>query len=217
MPGWKTAAMKGLDAVGVGDLVRLSRGALAEYGWRRSVRERASVDAQGRPLPWLCYPAIDLLAARVTSGLRVFEYGCGNSTLWWAERVQTLAAVEHDADWHARMRARLPPSVELRHVPLVDGGDYCRAAVHAARDGQGWDIVVVDGRDRVNCMRESFAVLSTSGVMVVDNTDRPQYAEGLAWLQARGFRRLPLRGLAPIVDGLTETSVLYRRDNVLDL
>ena len=32
MPAWKTAAMKGLDAVGIGDLVRLSRGALAEYG-----------------------------------------------------------------------------------------------------------------------------------------------------------------------------------------
>lgn len=212
--------MQGLDAAGIGDLVRLSRGALAEYGWRRSVRERASVDAQGRPLPWLCYPAIDLLAARVTPGLRVFEYGCGHSTLWWAERVQTLAAVEHDAAWHARMQARLPPSVSLRHVPLVDGGDYCRAAVQAAGTagaGGAWDIVVVDGRDRVNCMRESCGVLSAGGVMVVDNTDRPQYAEGLAWLQARGFRRLPLRGLAPIVDGLTETSLLYRPGNVLDL
>lgn len=217
MPGWRRSVMKGLDAVGIGDLVRLSRGALAEYGWRRSVREQAAVDAEGRPLPWLCYPAIDLLAARVTPELRVFEYGCGHSTLWWAARVQTLAAVEHDAAWHARMRARLPDSVALRHVPLVDGGEYCRAAVHAAGPGGAWDIVVVDGRDRVNCMRESCSVLSPAGVMVVDNTDRPQYAEGLAWLQAKGFRRLPLRGLAPIVDGLTETSLLYRPGNVLDL
>ncbi|MCP5272940.1 MAG: FkbM family methyltransferase [Burkholderiaceae bacterium] len=217
MPHWRSVAMWALDAAGVGDLLRLSRGALAQYGWRRSVRERAAVDAQGSPLPWLCYPAIDLLAARVRPELRVFEYGCGHSTLWWAERVRVLAAVEHDAAWHARMQARLPAHVALRHVPLVDGGDYCRAAVQAAGAATRWDIVVVDGRDRVNCMQQAVGVLSDGGVMVVDNTDRPQYAPGLDWLRERGFRRLPLRGLAPIVDTLTETSLLYRPGNVLDL
>jgi hypothetical protein len=211
-------AMRGLDAAGVGDLVRLSRGALAELGWRRSVREGASVDADGAPLPWIAYPAIDLLARRVPRDCRVFEYGAGNSTRWWAARVDVLAAVEHDRGWFEQLQGRLPPHVRLDHVALVDGGDYGRMArTVAAALGQPWDLVVVDGRDRVHCVLESVDALSERGVIVLDNSDRPQYAPGIDHLRSRGFRQLPLRGMAPLLDDLTETSILYRPGNLLDL
>lgn len=214
----KRLGMRLLAAAGVADLVHVSGGALAQYGWRRSVREQSAVDAAGQPLPWIAYPAIDLLARRTTRDLRVFEYGCGQSTLWWAARVATLAGVEHDADWFAKVRAKVPPQVRLYQVLLVDGGDYCRTAARAAQDAGGaWDVIVIDGRDRVNCMRHALAALSARGVIVVDNTDRPQYAPGLDFLHEHGFRQLPLRGMAPIIGHLTETSILYRPDNVLGL
>lgn len=215
---WRRWALKLLDTAGVGDLARIATGALAETGWRRSLREGASVDAQGAPLPWIAYPAIDLLARRVPRDCRVFEYGAGNSTRWWAARVDVLASVEHDRTWFEQLRGTLPPTVRLDHVALVDGGDYGRhARTVAAELGQPWDLVVVDGRDRVHCLRESAEALSPRGVVLLDNSDRPQYAPGLEHLRARGFRQLPLRGLAPLLDHVTETSVLYRPGNVLDL
>ncbi len=218
---WRRLALRGLDALGIGDLVRLSHGALAETGWRRSVREGASVGALGEPLPWIAYPAIELLARRVPRDCRVFEYGAGNSTRWWAARVDVLASVEHDRGWFEQVQgqlSRLQLGVRLDHVELVDGGDYGRhARTVAAALGQPWDLVVVDGRDRVHCLRESLQALSPRGVILLDNSDRPQYAPGIEHLREHGFRQLPLRGMAPIIDHVTETSLLYRPGNVLDL
>lgn len=28
--------------------------------------------------------------------MKIFEYGSGNSTLWWSEKVDSIISVEHD-------------------------------------------------------------------------------------------------------------------------
>ena len=51
----------------------------------------------------------------VRPNLRVFEYGCGNSSLWWAQRVEKVVSVEHDEAWYRRTEAA--PNQELHLVP----------------------------------------------------------------------------------------------------
>ena len=190
------------------------RGALVDEGWFRSYREQASVDAAGAPLPWLTYPAIELLRRRVRADMSVFEYGAGNGTLWWSGQVREVVSVEHDPAWHARLRDRVPANVTLLHRPLEYGGEYGRTA--ADYPGR-FHVVVIDGRDRVNSARAAVIALRPDGVVVWDNSDRAQYAEGLEHLASLGFRRLPLVGLAPAVSDRNETSFLYRDGNCLGL
>jgi hypothetical protein len=121
---------------------------LVSRGWIESRRTKRSVDAEGRPLPWITYGAIDFLTERARETFTVFEFGSGNSTLWWAERVAHVTSVEHDEKWAQRVARRLPGNVTYSYVPLERDGDYCRAA---SASGETFDIVVVDGRDRVNC------------------------------------------------------------------
>lgn len=192
----------------------MRRGQLKEDGWIRSLAAGVPVDAEGRPLPWINYPTIDFLARRVRPEMSVFEYGCGHSTLWWAARVREVIACDHDADWIERIRPRAPAHVTLRHVALEVGGDYCR--VVAEYPGR-FDIVVIDGRDRVNCARHAMTGLKPSGVIVWDNTDREEYRPGFAALAAAGFRRLEFTGMAPGLNEKLETSVFYRDGNVLGL
>ena len=73
-------------------------GILRDEGWHLSIRQRAPVDADGRPLPWYCYSAFEWLSSRLKSSDRVFEFGSGFSTLWYAERVQEVIAVENGPD-----------------------------------------------------------------------------------------------------------------------
>lgn len=189
------------------------RSPLREDGWFRSFRERRPVDAAGKPLPWITYGAIRFLTPRVRPEWRVFEFGCGYGTLWWASRAREVVSCEHDAAWRERIAALAPANATILHVPLEYGGEYCRAA-----RGRGpFDVVVVDGRDRVNSAIESAGALAPGGVIVWDNTDRPAYAAGLDRLRDLGFRRVDFEGIAPVEPIRARTSILYRDGNVLGL
>jgi hypothetical protein len=212
---WRRIGRWFLDATGLyPGYTLMARGPLKEDGWIRSLVEGAPVDAAGRPVPWITYPAIDFLARHLRPEMSVFEYGCGHSTLWWAARVREVVACEHDRDWYERMRPRVPANVTLRHVPLEIDGAYCRTA--AETPGR-FDIVVIDGRDRVNCARHSIAGLHAGGVIVWDNSEREEYRPGMEALRAAGFRQVEFLGMTPGHNEKLETSVFYRDRNVFGL
>lgn len=189
-------------------------GELRDSGWFRSRAAGLPVDAAGAPLPWYTYGAIRFLAGRIDPGWRVFEYGSGNSTLWWAARVARVVSCEHDAAWHARLRPQLPAHVEYRHVGLERPEIYAAGA--AEFPGQ-FEVIVLDGRERVACARHAVLGLAPGGVIVWDNSDRDEYRPGYEWLAAAGFRRLDFWGLGPINTYGWCTSVFYRAENVLGI
>lgn len=89
---------------------------LQPSGWTRSLVEQAPLRADGQPLPWFTYGAIEFLQRVVRTSDSVFEYGAGHSTLWWQQNVQRLVAVEHDTQWCDRLRPRLLPAVQLHAI-----------------------------------------------------------------------------------------------------
>ena len=214
-PEWRRYATKTtsqlLRFAGLNGFWKVCHGGLRDLGWFRSVREGAAVDREGNPIPWMAYPAIEFLESRVQSSFSVFEFGCGNSTMWWAARVAKVASVEHDASWYEKVSRELPANALVVHREL--GGGYCEAAA-----GKGpFDIVVIDGRERNAAARSALEELSPSGVFVWDNSNRSQYAEGIGYLKERGFRKLEFSGMAPINARRSETAILYRPDNCLGL
>lgn len=192
----------------------LRRGYLKRSGWVASGWARAPVDADGAPLPWYTYPCIDFLLPRLTKEMRVFEYGSGQSTRWWAARVLSVDAVEDDPAWMARVSQEVPANVDLRFA-VVGGGQYAESIL--GRDPV-FDIVVIDGSDRDHCARVCLEALKPNGVIVFDNTQKPGvFEDGLDFLSARGFKRIDFFGLGPLnMDGWC-TSVLYRPDNCLGI
>jgi hypothetical protein len=209
----KSIARKILKIIGLFDIFKLKMHAIKDYGWENSAQKWESVDAAGLPIPWITYSMIDLLSKRVNKNMRIFEYGCGNSTLWWAANAHSVMSVEHNTDWYKKIKALVPDNVQMQLTSLHYDGDYCRTSTH----GDPYDIIVIDGRDRVNCIKHSIKNLSDIGVIILDNSDREAYREGVEFLKLRGFRQLPLRGLAPIISHLSETSVFYRQDNCLNI
>jgi hypothetical protein len=187
---------------------------LRETGWIRSSLSKSSVDAEGAPIPWYSYAAIDFLQERVSPKHRVFEFGSGNSTLWWAGRAKSVMAVEHDSGWAAKVRATIPENVTLLEVPLEADADYCRTA---QRTGSRYEIVVIDGRDRVNCALQCLESLADDAVVIWDDSHRSRYRRGFDFLAEHGFRRLRFTGLGPIAAEDGETSILYRTANCLDI
>lgn len=187
-------------------------GPLKEDGWFRSFRENRCVDADGNPLPWMTYPAIDFLKSRIGKEMSIFEYGCGESTLWWSKRVKEVISVEHDRVWYGNIAAKIPENVNLLQIDLEYGGRYS-SIISDYRDC--FDIIVIDGRDRVNCARNCLGALKKDGVIIWDNSDREEYNPGYIYLYDNGFRKIGFAGFCPIVNIKSETGVFYREKNCL--
>ena len=102
----------------------------------------------------------------------------------------------------------------MTHHALETDGAYSRAA---EASGRRYDIIVIDGRDRINCARNCLPALEDHGVILWDNSEQEEYREGLDLLRSRGFRELPFEGLGPVNPYVWRTSVFYRDDNCLGL
>jgi hypothetical protein len=65
-------------------------------------------DAQGAAVPWFTYPAIEFLKSVVDRERKVFEYGCGYSTIFFNGRCQKTVSVEHSAAWFKKLKDTSP-------------------------------------------------------------------------------------------------------------
>lgn len=173
------------------------------------------VDANGQELPWFTYPFISFLKDRLQPDFSVFEYGSGNSTIWFSRRVLSVVAVEHDETWFTLLREKLKP---------VQNVTYWHKSLHTSeytdeirRYQQVFDIIVIDGRERVACCKNALGALKNKGVIIWDNSERPGYQPGYDFLTGQGFKRIDFYGLGPINPYEWCTSVFYRTDNCLGL
>lgn len=194
-------------------------GYLRASGWLKSLWSKTAVDANGQPLPWYNYSIIHFLNQRLTkyrhtpnSKLRVFEFGSGNSTLWWAKLATEVVAVEDDQDWYAYIAKNMPPHATY-HL-AKDQATYLRALLDETR---GFDVIIVDGSYRPACIEICSEKLSEDGIIVVDDTEWDILQPALALLTSKGFRRIEFYGLGPINGHPSGTSILYRPNNLLGI
>ena len=180
----------------------------------RSLREGKPVDEVGTEIPWMNYPVIKFLGSRLRKDFQLFEYGSGYSTLFYARLVHRVTSVECDEEWFRTVRTIAPGNVSLFFEQEDINGKYCRVITWT---GQKYDVVIVDGRDRVNCIRQSIEALAAKGVILLDDSQRESYREGIAYAKEKGFRALDFEGLKPTWDEASRTTILYRHDNCLDI
>jgi hypothetical protein len=64
-------------------------------------------------VPWITYPAFRQLQRVVKPSSKVFEYGCGGSSLWWASHASEVISVEHDGAWAARVAETAPANLKI--------------------------------------------------------------------------------------------------------
>lgn len=190
------------------------KGYLATIGWFTAFDNQQAVDAEGQPLPWVTYSFIDFIRPRLTKELSIFEYGSGNSTLFYAKRVKKVVSVEHDQDWFNKIVEEKAPNAEMIFTALEKGGTYSQKAKLL---GDKFDIIIVDGRDRVNCCKFSVDALSENGVLVLDDSERDIYQEARTFLTEKGFKELPFSGIAPGLFYNKTTSVFYKAANCLSI
>lgn len=199
---------------GARKLLRGKNSYLKNVGWVRSFLEAAPVSSDGEPVPWMNYSAVALLDERLSKDLVLFEYGSGYSTRFFAKRVQRVISVEYDPVWYEHVAANASENLTLLQRDKDVDGSYCRAASEFAED---FDVIVVDGRDRANCVRQAVDKLTERGVILLDDSDRERFAPAFDFVRSQGFRVLSIRGIKPMSGRGHQASFIYRDNNCLGL
>ena len=122
--------------------------------------------------------------------------------------------MEYDEKWLHIVKSQVPENVQSIFQAQDVDGEYCRV-ISAIRDK--YDVVIVDGRDRVNCVKQSMSALSARGVILLDDSPRERYQEGIEFAKGKGFMALNLEGLKATGTEVDCTTVFYRAANCFDI
>ena len=184
---------------------------LLTSGWVQSVFQGKPINADNEPIPWLTYPAIDFLESILNSSWSIFEWGSGNSTLWWSKKVKEVQAIESDLNWFQEVQPKLPSNAQISHYTSED--EYSKS-IHKFEDNY-FDVIVIDGDFRNKCAQECITKLKQDGIIVFDNTDGAEFNEGVLSLQNNGFYRMDFWGMIPSYLYKNCTSIFSKNLNVL--
>jgi predicted O-methyltransferase YrrM len=203
------AIWRPIRAVMTGLLTPL-RFSLTTGHWQSSIATSARA-ADGRPIPWYTYPAIDFLAQRDFQNRHVLEFGGGQSTLWWSARARSVFTVEQDAGWLAKLQSQVGGNVSLHHVPVPASTRSLQPVreLLQANPIRAFDIIVVDGHLRQEAAALAFEYLAPGGAIILDNAEGYGFYEEVS---KRDCRRVDFFGFAPGVSLRHCTSIVFIED-----
>ena len=178
-----------------------------DYGYFRSVVTETCADAHGQPIPWYTYPSIEYLSQFDFSAKRVFEYGSGQSTLFWASRAKNVHSVEHNPSWYHKLSPSTPANCTL--VLRPDPAEYCRAILEFP---EKFDVIVIDGylKGRLDCAKVAAPCLAPGGLIILDNSNwLPRTSQ---FLRDLGYLQVDFTGFGPAGLWTWTTSIYFDRN-----
>ncbi|OGB83352.1 hypothetical protein A3F66_00625 [candidate division TM6 bacterium RIFCSPHIGHO2_12_FULL_32_22] len=128
--------------------------------------------------PWLTDAAVNFLDQFLKESPKsVLELGSGGSTIWFAKRIKHLVSFEHDVRWYETVKKELNQQIDYR---LIKGSYF--DTINEFPDNY-FDLVLVDGKDRLECIKNSIRVLRSGGVLMLDDAQREKYQVVNEWLK----------------------------------
>jgi hypothetical protein len=100
--------------------------------------------ADGTPLPWYTYPAIDFLARRDFRNCDVLEFGGKRVHPLVVRQERSVLTIERDAAWFAPS-IRSGPMYPATFPSTADANSPTGRGSHRRQSGRKFDIIVVDG------------------------------------------------------------------------
>lgn len=184
-----------------------------DYVFDKTLDDKACVDKQGNPIPWYTYPAIEYLSQFDFSDKNVFEFGCGNSSRFWARRTAKVISVEDNAEWLGKWQKEFTEqNIEIRY--REEGEGYYNAILEDK--DELYDLIVIDGKKRAECAEVALQKLAKGGIVILDDSDRintsKEYVESVETLKKGNFIQVDFYGFCPMTTYPKTTTVFLSRD-----
>ena len=120
-------------------------------------------------MPWLTPGANDFLEKNLRKDMVMLEFGSGRSTLFFANLVGRILSRETNEQWFEKVRrdTQTLDNVDLRYFESREA-----YADVSNLDEASLDVVLIDGKVRHTCLRNSIPKLKAGGLLILDNAER---------------------------------------------
>ncbi|PYF77166.1 O-methyltransferase [Pedobacter nutrimenti] len=175
------------------------------FGHLRSAQLHKPMDADGTELPWFTYPAIEYLSQLDFSDKTFFEWGSGNSSVFFSKRVKSITSIEANEEWYSIGLTRLSSN---QNLILAAKDEY---ANRIKVSDKKYDVIIIDGIVREECAAFAPAYLNEGGMIIYDNSERdPLVCKSL---RERGFIQIDFHGVGPVNFYSWTTSLFFKDFN----
>ena len=119
--------------------------------------------------PWWTFCIKSRVDDILKPDMSVLEFGSGNSTVWVAQRVQSVVSIESNAGWYEQVKKMLA-ELELSNVDLRHSGADTFTDIAFVAD-RSLDFCIIDGWNRGECAVVALPKMKTGGWIYLDNSD----------------------------------------------
>lgn len=179
-------------------------GYLQKTGWLVSFNLKQPVDLNTQAIPWYTYPAIEYLNQLDFSDKEVFEYGSGNSTIFWSKIAKKVISIENNQAWYENVINRAGKSAEIKLIVNDD------AYIQEILNYESFDIIVIDGSYRLECARIAIGKLKPGGMIILDNSD--WHVKTAKLIRESNLIQVDMTGIGPINTYAWTTSFFLHRN-----
>jgi len=149
-------------------------------------------------VPRLNKDTIDYLKKFLNENKKVLEVGSGSSTIWLAKRVKKIVSLEDKRTWYEAVNEKLVKE-GLSNVRVILHSDYYKDKIFSEIiQNEEFDVVLLDGADyrgaRLNCMNQAISFVKPGGIIIVDDSERIDYDEGLSYFDSYDWKRIDFEG-----------------------
>lgn len=183
-----------------------------DFAIERTIDEKICIDRDGNPIPWYTYPAIEYLSQLDYSQKEIFEFGCGNSSLFWANRAQFVTSIEDNTVWYEKWKKEFhKDNLDIRWRD--EGEDYYNAVFE---DKKKYDVIIIDGKRRADCAQTAIKALNSGGLIILDDSDRIntslEYRNAVSALKSADLLQVDFYGFCPMNNYTKTTSLFFSRN-----
>lgn len=188
---------------------------LVKTGYIKSFRNFEPLDSKGQPTPWMNYAFLDFLEPRLHKHLKVFEYGSGYSTIYFSDKVQSVYSVEFDEEWYNKVKEKLQNRQNCHIFYYPSKQEYINA--FSKYSDLNFDVIIVDGRDRVECIKQIIDSLADHAVLILDDSWKEKFEETFLFMKNKGYKEISFSGIKAGSIIREQTTVFYKENNILDI
>lgn len=184
-------------------------------------------------IPWIPIKAKIWLDKILDSDMILYEFGSGLSTLYFSQKVKKIISLEHDKVWYTTVQQKLlkkkidnceyyliePEKIEIEKSKGAKTGyksklrkyknfHFKKYAHHIDQfPNKYFDLIFIDGRVRITCIKNSIKKIKSGGYLVLDNSDEIEFKSIPRFLKS--YKKQEFFGLAPMKPYLKHSKISF--------